>query len=127
MAFFDEGIYDPLTGLLAPMYFYESAKRLLSWAQRTNRATALISIKTVDMSEDDLIRCATDLNSELRGGDLLARMNEKTFVLLLIGDKLGADQLIFRLSNTIKFDLTYEGIEIAEGEDLVPALSRLGV
>lgn len=127
MAFFDEGIYDPLTGLLAPLYFYESSKRLLSWAHRTNRSTALISIKLGDISEDDMIKCATELNSELRGGDLLARMNEKTFVLLLIGDKLGAEQLIFRLRNTIKFDLNYEALEITEGEDLVKALARLGV
>jgi len=127
MAFFDEGIYDPLTGLLAPLYFYESSNRLLSWANRTNRSTSLISIRLGEMPEDDLVRCATELNAELRGGDLLARMNEKTLVLLLIGDKLGADQLVFRLRNTIKFDLTFAAIEIADDEDLVSALARLGV
>ncbi len=127
MAFFDEGIYDPLTGLLAPLYFYESSNRLLSWANRTNRSTSLISIRLGEMPEDDLVRCATELNAELRGGDLLARMNEKTLVLLLIGDKLGADQLVFRLRNTIKFDLTFAAVEIADDEDLVSALARLGV
>ena len=127
MAFFDEGIYDPLTGLLAPLYFYESSNRLLSWANRTNRSTSLVSIRLGEMPEDDLVRCATELNAELRGGDLLARMNEKTLVLLLIGDKLGADQLVFRLRNTIKFDLTFAAIEIADDEDLVSALARLGV
>ena len=127
MAFFDEGIYDPLTGLLAPLYFYESSNRLLSWANRTNRSTSLISIRLGEMPEDDLVRCATELSAELRGGDLLARMNEKTLVLLLIGDKLGADQLVFRLRNTIKFELTFAAIEIADDEDLVSALARLGV
>lgn len=127
MAFFDEGIYDPLTGLLAPLYFYESSNRLLSWANRTNRSTSLISIRLGEMPEDDLVRCATELNAELRGGDLLTRMNEKTLVLLLIGDKLGADQLVFRLRNTIKFDLTFAAVEIADDEDLVSALARLGV
>lgn len=127
MAFFDEGIYDPLTGLLAPLYFYESSNRLLSWANRTNRSTSLISIRLGEMPEDDLVRCATELSAELRGGDLLARMNEKTLVLLLIGDKLGADQLVFRLRNTIKFDLTFAAIEIADDEDLISALARLGV
>lgn len=127
MAFFDEGIYDPLTGLLAPLYFYESSNRLLSWANRTNRSTSLISIRLGEMPEDDLVRCATELNAELRGGDLLARMNEKTLVLLLIGDKLGADQLVFRLRNTIKFDLTFAAVEIADDENLVSALARLGV
>ena len=127
MAFFDEGIYDPLTGALAPRFFYESSKRLISWANRTNRQTAVIAIRHEDLSDDELIRCATDLSSELRGGDLLARMNQKNFVLLLIGNQLGAEQLIFRLKNVVKFNLEFKSIELNQGEDIVTALARLGV
>lgn len=127
MAFFDEGIYDPLTGLLAPLYFYESSKRLLSWSQRTNRKTSLISIKLGELDEDEIISCATELSAELRGGDLLARMQEKVFVLLLIGDQLGAEQLIFRLKNTIKYKLEYSATEIGADEALSSALQRLAV
>lgn len=127
MAFFDEGIYDPLTGVLAPRFFYESSKRLISWANRTNRQTSVIAIRHEGLSDDELIKCATDLNSELRGGDLLARMNQKTFVLLLIGDQLGAEQLIFRLKNVMKFNLDFTSIELNLGEDIVAALARLGV
>jgi GGDEF domain-containing protein len=127
MAFYDEGIYDPLTGLLAPLYFYESSKRLLSWANRTERPTSLIAIHHKDLGDDELIKCATELNSELRGGDLLARMNEKTFVLHLIGDQLGAEQLIFRLRNLLKFNLEFKATQIQPEEDLIAALTRLGV
>ncbi len=127
MAFFDEGIYDPLTGALAPRFFYESSKRLISWANRTNRQTAVIAIRHENLSDDELIKCATDLNSELRGGDLLARMNQKTFVLLLIGDQLGAEQLIFRLKNVVKFNLDFKSVELNHGEAIVTALTRLGV
>lgn len=127
MAFFDEGIYDQLTGLLAPLYFYESGKRLLSWADRTARPTSLIAIRFNNLDQDMIVKCATELNAELRGGDLLARMAEEIFVLLLIGDQKGAEQLIFRLRNTIKAPLEFSCTEIAKGEDLVGALSRLGI
>ena len=87
MASFDEGIYDPLTGLLAPAYFYESAERLLSWAERSHHPVSLISIRLAGLNDDSLLQCARDLIAELRGGDLLARMGVHTFALLLLGDK----------------------------------------
>jgi GGDEF domain-containing protein len=127
MAFFDEGIYDPLTGLLAPLYFYESSQRLISWAERTGRQTSLISIQLGDLSDAQIIKCASDLNVELRGGDLLARMRERLFVLHLIGDLLGAKQLIFRLENKIKADLVFAAVELDKGEGISSALKRLGV
>ncbi len=127
MAFFDEGIYDPLTGLLAPLYFYESSQRLISWAERTGRPTSLISIQLGDLNDAQIIKCASDLNVELRGGDLLARMSEKLFVLHLIGDLLGAKQLIFRLENKIKADLAFAAVELDKDEGISSALKRLGV
>jgi len=126
MAYFDEGIYDPLTGLLAPLYFYESSQRLISWAERTGRRTALISIQLGDLKDDQVIKCASDISVELRGGDLLARMSEKIFVLHLIGDLLGAKQLIFRLENKTKANLVFEAIELQNGEGIASALKRLG-
>jgi GGDEF domain-containing protein len=127
MAFFDEGIYDPMTGLLAPIYFYESSKRLCSWAERTHRTTSLIAIYLGTLGEDEIIKCATNLSVELRGGDLLARMSHRVFVLHMIGDELGAEQLIFRLKNTIKLPLTFKVTELREGEEIKHALSRLYV
>ena len=130
MAYFDEGIYDPLTGLLAPLYFYESSQRLISWAERTGRRTALISIQLGDLKDDQVIKCASDINVELRGGDLLGRLSEKIFVLHLIGDLLGAKQLIFRLENKTKAkakaNLVFEAVELQNGEGIASALKRLG-
>jgi GGDEF domain-containing protein len=90
MPFYDEGIYDSLTGLLAPAYFYESTARLMSWAERANQPVSLISIKLDGLNDDQILQCARDLTAELRGGDLLARMGERIFVLALLGDHLGA-------------------------------------
>ena len=127
MASFDEGIYDPLTGLLAPAYFYESAERLLSWAERSHHPVSLISIQLAGLNDDSLLQCARDLIAELRGGDLLARMGAHTFALLLLGDKLGAEQLIFRLRNTIKPELSYEATSIEIGEGIEAGLQRLSI
>lgn len=127
MAFYDEGVYDPLTGLLAPVFFYESAQRLSSWAQRTNRPTTLISIKLGELSDDELLKTATVISNELRGGDLLARMSEKIFVLYLLGDKLGAEQLIFRLRNKCEAELVIAAIEVEPEAGLIPAMKHLGI
>lgn len=127
MAFYDEGVYDPLTGLLAPQYFYESSERLVSWAQRTDRPTSLIAIRLGNLSDDDIVNCATQINSELRGGDLLARMQERVFILHLLGDELGAKQLVFRLQNKVKLNVEFQITQIKSGEKLTQALNRLGV
>ncbi|NCV44727.1 MAG: diguanylate cyclase, partial [Actinobacteria bacterium] len=79
------------------------------------------------MSDDLLVDCARKLNSELRGGDLLARMGERVFVLLLLGDEEGAGHLIFRLANTIKPKLEFSSTLFKADETLVRALNRLGV
>jgi GGDEF domain-containing protein len=122
-----ELMYDKLTGLMTPFHFYESAKRVKSWANRKGQALAIISIRVPEISDDELVSCARKLNSELRGGDLLARMGERTFVLLLLGDEEGAGHLIFRLSNTIKPRLEFSTTAFSEDESLVDALNRLGV
>lgn len=127
MAFYDEGNYDPLTGLMAPVHFYESSERLLSWAERSHHPVSIIAMRLSAINEDDLVRCARHISSELRGGDLLARMSAYDFALLLLGDSLGAEQLIFRLRNTIKASIGYEHTQIEVGESVVDGLARLNI
>jgi GGDEF domain-containing protein len=127
MTFFDDGIYDPLTGLIAPAYFYESAERLLSWAERSHHPVSLISIRLAGLNDNQMLKCARDLLAELRGGDLLARIGIHTFALLLLGDKSGAEQLIFRLRNTIQPKLKYEATRIEIGEGIEAGLERLSI
>lgn len=122
-----EQMYDEMTGLMTPFHFYESAKRVKSWADRKGQALAVISIHLPKLSDDSLVHAARKLNSELRGGDLLARMGEQVFVLLLLGDEEAAGHLIFRLSNTIKPRLAFNRTSLGESETLVDALCRLGV
>jgi len=120
-------MHDPLTGLLTPAHFYESAERLLSWAERSHQPVSLISVKLEPVHDDELARCARQISSELRGGDLLSRMGIYTFALLLLGDDVGAKQLIFRLSNTVKSSIAYESTSIEIGEGIEAGLARLAI
>ena len=127
MASFDNSSFDSLTGLMTPVYFYESLHRLRSWAQRSDNPVTLIAINLKDLSDDQLLEVARDLNSELRGGDLLARMAVDSFILALVADQLGARQLLFRITNKIKAANNFQVIELNPGKDLAEALSELGI
>lgn len=120
-------IHDSLTGLMTPFYFYESAWRLRSWANRREQPLSLIAINLQGVPLDDLIRCARELNSELRGGDLLARMQQEKFLLLLLGNLQSANQLIFRLSHRIKPKLQFQATELTSDENIVTAMIRIGI
>jgi GGDEF domain-containing protein len=122
-----ELIHDPLTGLMTPFYFYESARRLQSWANRREQPLTLISIKLLGLNEDEITGSAHQLTEELRGGDLLARMGKEVFVLLLLGDLTGANHLIFRLENKVKPRLEYNSTQLQSNESLVSALERLEI
>ena len=127
MASFDSSSFDSLTGLMTPVYFYESLIRLRSWAQRSDNPVTLIAINLKDLSDDQLLEVARDLNSELRGGDLLARMAVDSFILALVADQLGARQFLFRITNKIKAANNFQVIELNPGKDLAEALSELGI
>jgi GGDEF domain-containing protein len=127
MASFDSSSFDSLTGLMTPVYFYESLHRLRSWAQRSDNPVTLIAINLKDLSDDQLLEVARDLNSELRGGDLLARMAVDSFILALVADQLGARQFLFRITNKIKAASNYQVIELTPDKDLAEALSEIEI
>ena len=127
MASFDSSSFDSLTGLMTPVYFYESLHRLRSWAQRSDNPVTLIAINLKDLSDDQLLEVARDLNSELRGGDLLARMAVDSFILALVADQLGARKFLFRITNKIKAASNYQVIELTPDKDLAEALSKIEI
>lgn len=127
MTSFDSSYFDPLTGLMTPVYFYESLYRLRSWAQRSDNPVTLIAINLKDLSDDLLLEVARDLNSELRGGDLLARMAPDRFILALVADHLEARQFLFRITNKIKAASNYQVIELTPDKDLAEALSEIEI
>ncbi|NDE51223.1 MAG: hypothetical protein EB029_03095, partial [Actinobacteria bacterium] len=127
MEFSNDGIRDSLTGLMAPSLFYESADRLRSWADRKGESLALIAIDAENCDADQLISVARGMTAELRGGDLLTRIGQQKFALLLLGDRSSAGHVIFRLENTIKPRLSFRSIELDQGESIASALNRLNI
>ncbi|KRO73268.1 MAG: hypothetical protein ABS00_00465 [Actinobacteria bacterium BACL2 MAG-120920-bin34] len=127
MASFDSSSFDPLTGLMTPVYFYESLSRLRSWAQRSDNPVTLIAINLKGLSDDQLLKAARDLNSELRGGDLLARMAPSRFLLALVADQLGARQFLFRITNKLKTASNFQLLELSPSKDLAEALSEIDI
>ena len=122
-----ELLYDLATGLMTPFHFYESSKRVRSWADRREQPLALIAISLAGKEDDVKVACARSLLSELRGGDLLCRMGDENFVLLMLGDAEAAGHLQFRLANQIRPRLEFRTRELARDENLVSALAELGV
>jgi GGDEF domain-containing protein len=87
----------------------------------------LIAINLKDLNDDQLLQVARDLNIELRGGDLLARMAPDSFILALVADQLGARQFLFRITNKIKEASNYQLIELSPNKDLAEALSEIDI
>lgn len=127
MEFSNDGIRDSLTGVMAPQLFYESAERLISWSRRREEATSIIVADTSQLDEDSMINLARGLAAELRGGDLLSRLGIWNLVLFIVGDERAAAQLIFRLENSVKPKVSYRSATFHQGEELISALSRLGI
>ena len=127
MASFDSSSFDPLTGLMTPVYFYESLSRLRSWAQRSDNPVTLIAINLKGLSDDQLLKAARDLNSELRGGDLLARMAPSRFLLALVADHQGARQFLFRITNKLKTASNFQLLELSPSKDLAEALNEIDI
>jgi GGDEF domain-containing protein len=122
-----DALVDPLTGLITPFNFYESARRIKSWADRKDQPITLIAIDLADLADFDKARVAREMLKELRGGDLLARMREREFLLLMLGDVESAGHLIFRLSNKIKPKLEFRARLWSPEESLIDSLESLGV
>ena len=127
MEFSNDGIRDSLTGVMAPQLFYESAERLISWSRRRDEATSIIVADISQLDEDSVINLARGLAAELRGGDLLSRLGIWNLVFFIVGDERAAAQLIFRLENSVKPKVSYRSVTFHQGEELISALSRLGI
>ena len=87
----------------------------------------MIAFDLTGLSDDKLLEVARELNSELRGGDLLARMGPTKFLIALVADQLGAMQFLFRITNKIETTSKYQLIELSPSKDLAEALSEIDV
>ena len=127
MEFTTEGFRDELTGVMTPRLFYESAERLRSWASRSHQSLSLIAIELSGMKDETFVKSAREIESEMRGGDLVTRMKMNTIVVMLVGDSSAAGHVIQRLDERIRPRPRFRKIELEEGMDLAVALDALAV
>ena len=127
MEFTTEGFKDALTGVMTPWIFYESAQRLRSWASRSRQQLSLIAIELDGSHDENFVRSVREIESEMRGGDLVARMSVETLVVMLVGDVTAADHVIQRLDEKIRPRPRFRKIELEEKMELAVALDALAI
>lgn len=118
MVFAHDGLHDSLTRLAAPPYFYESLKREISIATRSESAISIIryllepstadsGLKTIPIYDETLIAFADLLVHSFRLEDYKARLGEREFIVLIQGD----EELSLQISQRLIARWAIEGIQ----------------
>ena len=99
MAFSHDGLHDGLTRISAPPYFYESLKREISIANRSESPVTLIRylLEPEPIYDETLIAFADLISNSFRLEDHKARLGEREFVVLVKGDEELSQQVSQRL------------------------------
>ena len=116
MVFAHDGLHDSLTRLAAPPYFYESLKREISIATRSELAISVIryllepahadtELTTKPIYEETLIAFADLISHSFRLEDYKARLGEREFVVLI----QGSEELSLQISQRLIARWTVEG------------------
>ena len=96
MAYTFDGFKDSQTNLLMPAAFYDALIKALATARR--RQHPLTLLKFLIPNSQDAINFAQMLVENSRADDLIARMGEVEFLVLLVNSENG-DQFFLRLHN----------------------------
>ncbi len=134
-----DGLFDSLTGALAPERFLEILASELRMASREHRQITLISIRLseeqltrqIDEQELLLTQLAGKIRDQLRAGDYCARISETGFWILIRGDgesaRKAAPRLIGQSTDGLVNELLWrvEFCESESGENIKNLLRRM--
>ena len=128
--FESDGVWDSLTGALAPARFQEILEDEIAIAVREGRRITLISLHLNLQSDVDLLAAlkefATALSPLMRRGDYLARISEYGFWILIRGDVEAAKIGFARVAKEI--DVSIWRVHFCEaevGEEMKNLLRRM--
>jgi GGDEF domain-containing protein len=142
MVFAHDGLHDSLTRLAAPPYFYESLKREISIATRSELAISVIryllkpaqvdaELTTKPIYEETLIAFADLISHSFRLEDYKARLGEREFVVLIQGSEelsLHISQRIiarWAIEGTPSVEIGYSCVTFLAGESALEVMNRL--
>jgi len=142
MVFAHDGLHDALTRLAAPPYFYESLKREISIATRSESVISVIryllepaaadtGMKTNPIYDETLIAFADLISHSFRLEDYKARLGEREFVVLIQGNEDLSLQISQRLiarwaiEGTPTVGIGYSCATYLSGESALEVMNRL--
>jgi GGDEF domain-containing protein len=133
VVFAHDGLHDALTRLAAPPYFYESLKREISIATRSESAISVIRyvLEPSPIYDETLIAFADLLGHSFRLEDYKARLGEREFVILVQGNEALSLQISQRLisrwaiEGTPDVGVGYSCASYLIGESALDVMNRL--
>ena len=119
-----DGRHDSLTNLLAPPLYYQEMARELARYQRNAVELCAIRLELPTTSTvDEIVAFADALTNSARAEDLIARIGEFEFALLVRGDLTVVEKFIARIY--IDFEISYACVAPKAGEVTLELLNRL--
>jgi GGDEF domain-containing protein len=119
-----DGRHDSLTNLLAPPLYYEEMARELARFQRSAIELCAIRLELPTTTTiDEIMAFADVLTNSARAEDLIARIGEFEFALLVRGDLSVVDKFIARID--IAIEISYACVAPKVGEITLELLNRL--
>ncbi len=130
--FSHDGLKDVLTQLAAPPLFYEELRREVSRMERNGERFAILRLELDGSfrSESDIINFSETVIRATRGEELVARLGEFEFAVLVRGNQLAAVSLLDRIAIGVRKQIptphfTSSQISSQAGEGALDLLNRL--
>ena len=121
-----DGRHDSLTNLLAPPLYYQEMARELARFQRSAIELCAIRLELpVTTTLDEIVAFADALTNSARTEDLIARIGEFEFALLVRGDLSVVEKFIARIDIDIDIEISYACVAPKAGEVTLELLNRL--
>ena len=119
-----DGRHDSLTNLLAPpLYYLEMARELARFQRSTIELCAIRLELPATSTDDEIVAFADVLSNSARAEDLIARVGEFEFALLVRGDTKVVEKFIARID--IRIEISYACTIPKPGEVTLELLNRL--
>ena len=119
-----DGRHDSLTNLLSPpLYYLEMARELARFQRSAIELCAIRLELPAASSVDEIVAFADVLSNSARAEDLIARVGEFEFALLVRGDTKVVDKFIARID--FKIEISYACVTPKAGEVTLELLNRL--